>query len=298
MSEEKLVSIVLPVYNGAKHVSNSIESVLKQTYKNWELIIVNDCSTDDTLEVITKYQEKDERIRVFSNERNLKLPLTLNVGFSHARGTYLSWTSDDNMYMPEAIEKLVKELEADTSIAMVYSNYTNIDSAGEVISEGILKNAEELVAGNVCGACFLYTAEVAEKAGIYDANLFLAEDYDYWIQIWKHGEIKHIGDSLYFYRRHAGSLTETKKAFINAQTYKALEKNFLFLYTKAKGKTMQYKLFDHMLRRAGENNYDKVYKMLICVDKGYIKKQRVEHWKKSLRNSVPWKLLRNLRHRN
>lgn len=268
MSEKK-VSIVLPVYNGANHISDSIQSIINQTYQNWELIIVNDCSTDNTLQIVNEYADKDDRIKVFSNEKNLKLPKTLNAGFEKATGEYFTWTSDDNMYKPMAIKKLAMELDGDSTLSMVYSNYTNIDAEGNVIGEGMLQSAEFLVAGNVCGASFMYTAEAAKQIGMYDANLFLAEDYDYWIRMMKYGRIKHIEESLYLYRRHADSLTETKRALINMQTYKAIEKNFLFLYWKAKCQHLQYELFEHMLRRADCEHYKYVKEMLLSVDQGY-----------------------------
>lgn len=69
---DKKVSIVLPVYNGADHIADSINSIINQTYQNWELIVVNDCSTDNTLEICSELSEKDSRIRVISNEKNLK----------------------------------------------------------------------------------------------------------------------------------------------------------------------------------------------------------------------------------
>ena len=74
---EKLVSIVLPTYNGEKYLADSIESVISQTYKNWELIIINDCSTDKTLEIAQSYAAKDNRIKVYSNDENLKVPKSL-----------------------------------------------------------------------------------------------------------------------------------------------------------------------------------------------------------------------------
>ena len=85
---EKLVSIVLPTYNGEKYLADSIESVISQTYKNWELIIINDCSTDKTLEIAQSYAAKDNRIKVYSNDENLKVPKSLNRGFSLANGKY------------------------------------------------------------------------------------------------------------------------------------------------------------------------------------------------------------------
>jgi len=79
------VSIVLPVYNGAKYLRESVDSCLAQTFSNWELIIVNDCSTDESSAIAEEYAAKDERIRVIHNETNLKLPASLNAGFCQAK---------------------------------------------------------------------------------------------------------------------------------------------------------------------------------------------------------------------
>ena len=95
MTKNNKVSIILPTYNGKKYIRDSIESIINQTYTNWELIIVNDCSTDDTQKIIEEYQQKDKRIIVINNEKNLKLPASLNRGFEEASGEYYTWTSDD-----------------------------------------------------------------------------------------------------------------------------------------------------------------------------------------------------------
>ena len=91
-----LVSIVLPVYNGEEYLEKSIESVLRQTYENFEFIIVNDGSTDHTKEIVDKYALIDNRIRVI-HKQNEKLPKTLSRGFSEARGEFFTWTSADNI---------------------------------------------------------------------------------------------------------------------------------------------------------------------------------------------------------
>ena len=95
MGVSNLISIVLPVYNGEQYIDKAVESIIGQTYKNWELILVNDCSTDHTLEILEEYAGKDVRIRIINNTHNLKLPASLNVGFENAKGRYLTWTSDD-----------------------------------------------------------------------------------------------------------------------------------------------------------------------------------------------------------
>lgn len=292
---DKKVSIVLPVYNGADHIADSINSIINQTYQNWELIVVNDCSTDNTLEICNELSEKDRRIRVITNEKNLKLPNTLNVGFEAATGDYYTWTSDDNMYKANAIETMVNTLNQNKEAVMVYADYTNIDADGNVLGEGKLQESQFIVTGNVCGACFLYTAEVAKKVGRYDANLFLAEDYDYWIRIYRCGRMIHITDNLYLYRRHAGSLTETKKASIQEQTYKAIEKNFLPLYADAKRNHLSYGFFDQMLSR-GQAHLEETKELLLSVDKGYRRFLGRRAFKESLikvlRNTLLYRILR------
>src|SRR3990170_3452478 len=103
------VSIVLPTYNGEKYIRQSIDSCLNQTHENIELIIVDDCSIDNTPEIIKSY--KDSRVKSLRHDQNKFLPHALNTGFSNATGEYLTWTSDDNYYAKEAIEKMVSFLK-------------------------------------------------------------------------------------------------------------------------------------------------------------------------------------------
>ena len=100
------ISIILPTYNGQLYIREAIESVIKQIFKDWELIIVDDCSSDNTLDIIKEYEKLDSRIRVIHNEVNKKLPASLNIGFSYAKGEYFTWTSDDNLYLPSALYRM------------------------------------------------------------------------------------------------------------------------------------------------------------------------------------------------
>lgn len=298
MKTSKKVSIVLPVYNGEDYVAESINSVIEQTYNNWELIIVNDCSTDNTLRICQSIAKDDPRIRIISNKENQKLPNSLNVGFREATGEYYTWTSDDNIYMPSAIASLVDVLEQNTDAIMVYSDYSIIDDEGNIQSVVNLQDPQYIVAGNVCGACFLYTAEIAKEVGEYDDTLFLAEDYDYWMRIYRHGRIVHINDNLYFYRRHSNSLTEKKKAFIQEQTYKALEKNFLPLYYEARKNGLTYRLFDNICIRA-ELHKSETKEVLFTVDKRYrlyLRKRKIKGYIKELiKSTVLYKCVRRMK---
>ena len=292
--EKKKISIVLPVYNGAGYLAESIESVLNQTYANWELIIVNDCSTDNSLSIALDYAAKDARIKVFSNIENLKLPNTLNVGFEHASGEYYTWTSDDNKYKPDALHVMAECLEKNPSAVMVYANYTTIDSNGNLIESVKKPEPKYMFAGNVVGACFLYTAEAAKKVGQYDAGVFLAEDYDFWIRLYKVGKVLHIRDDLYYYRIHEKSLTETRKKFVDEQTYKVLEKNFSFAYMKSVDENLCNEFFDHVLSRASAH-YDETLKMLVSKNKKYLIHLYWVKIKMFIWNSRLWQMLRRIR---
>lgn len=243
---QALVSIVLPVYNGEKYLALAIESILAQTYSNFELILVNDCSTDSTEEIIKEYASKDERIVYLKNERNLKLPASLNRGFSVAKGQYLTWTSDDNLYMPTAIERMAQFLDQHPDIALVYCDLNYIDEAGNITGLKTLGEPERLLRGNAVGACFLYRREAAEAIGAYDTKRFLVEDYEYWLRMYLSFRLAHLQECLYQYRFHGDSLTTTRQPEIQAAV-KKMHLDYLPLLEKAHiPNKLLFPFFDHL----------------------------------------------------
>lgn len=282
MPEKPLVSIVLPVYNGEKYLASAIESILAQTYKNWELILVNDCSTDRSLEIMETYAGKDARIRVVQNAENLKLPRSLNAGFSRAKGEYYTWTSDDNLLKPEMLATLVDVMEKEKSLGLVYSNYTGIDETGKETGLYEMKEPEGMFSGNPVGASFLYRSDVAEKIGEYDADLFLAEDYDYWLRIFAEAPIKKIPKDLYDYRRHGGSLTETKKASIRHQTFLAVRKNYEALLKRAGTDADRFHLMEKLLSLADEADFKELLAEYKKRDKAFIRWRNRKHFRQKL----------------
>jgi len=218
----KLVSIVLPTYNGEKFIKDSIESILSQTYTNWELIVVNDCSSDNTLKIIEEYAKKDSRINIVINSTNLKLPASLNVGFSYAKGDYYTWTSDDNMFRDDALEIMVNYLEKNKKIDLISCdiNFVAEDQSFLYVLSDIAerKNALELIKKCNVGACFMYTKEIAQKVGEYDTSMFCAEDYDFWCRLALEGNIKYVKDCPYYYRVNSQSLTATKQDIVQEKS--------------------------------------------------------------------------------
>ena len=214
--QEPVISIVLPTYNGSRYIAASIESCLSQTFAAFELIIVNDCSTDNTPEIIEAYAKKDDRIRVIHNKKNKKLPLSLNTGFENAQGKYFTWTSDDNYYAPEALQAMYNAITADQQTDLVYCDYTLINDNGEVTGEKRFNDVNKSFFNWLgCGACFLYKAEVHTTLNGYNPAAFLIEDYEFFIRAWLKFQFKYLPDTkLYYYREHAASLTNTQRTAV------------------------------------------------------------------------------------
>jgi len=203
-----LVSIVLPTYKRAQLLAQAMRSVLDQTYANLELIVVDDNSPDNTAVVVQSFN--DPRVRYVKNDPNLKLPRALNRGFAMARGEYLTWTSDDNLLEPTAIERMLGVL-AGGDCDFVYADYwlfSEQDANGRPTAPQQVRQPGELQLdkGNHIGACFMYTRKLYEAVGDYDPELFLAEDYDYFLRAATKFRFCHIAEPMYYFRRDDATL--------------------------------------------------------------------------------------------
>ena len=110
-----LISLVLPVYNGARYLPLALDSIFAQSFTDFELIAVDDCSTDATPAILADYAARHPNMRVLTNQANSKLPASLNNGFRAARGRWFSWTSDDNLLHPDTLEQLASEAAGDSA---------------------------------------------------------------------------------------------------------------------------------------------------------------------------------------
>jgi glycosyltransferase involved in cell wall biosynthesis len=222
-----LVSIVLPTFNGERYLRESIESCLAQAYEPIELILVDDCSTDRTPEIIGAVCAAHPNVRAIRHETNRRLPSALNTGFRAAQGDYLTWTSDDNRYEPDAIERMVDLLESRPDVGMVCCDMVMMGPDGA--ARGLLAARPDLLLReNRVGACFLYRREVAASVGEYRAEFALVEDYDYWLRVAKRFAIVRLPLPLYRYRLHPGSLSARRTTRVREQAAR-------LLYTHARG---------------------------------------------------------------
>lgn len=226
VSSEPKISILLPVYNHAEFIRSAIEGVQKQTYKNWELIIINDGSTDNLLEILKDYTG-DCRIRMYTQD-NQRLPNTLTNLHNLATGQFVTWTSADNIMEPQMLEQLSKNLIAKPNAVMVFADVAIIDDKGEYLGYGYREmnrdeknlsiirlphdtEALDVECDNYVNACFMYRMDAVKALkGQYSADLEGLEDYEFWLRLRTFGEIVHIKNKepLYRYRVHANTMSE------------------------------------------------------------------------------------------
>lgn len=228
--EPGLVTVVLPAYNGEDMIGEAVETLLAQTYTNWELIIINDGSKDRTGEIADDYARRDPRIRVVHQE-NRKIPRTLSRAFRMARGEFLTWTSCDNRMKPDFLQKMTASLRRNPCWDMIYANIDIIGDDGAYLrnsgwyagyqqppgSEHVyfpeVTDELNVWANNYIGAAFMYRARTAWLIGDYSANRFTTEDYDYWMRVNALGMLRHadFSEPVYDYRFHDKSLTSKDK---------------------------------------------------------------------------------------
>lgn len=287
MSEAELISIVLPVYNGECFLREAIESILEQTHENFELIIVDDCSKDGTAKIIEHYAKMDSRIRTIKNQTNLKLPMSLNIGFSVAKGKYYTWTSDDNKYKRNALEIMYGEMEKHSEYGLIYADMEYINESGETIG-ALRSNVQDIYQYNCIGACFLYKSECKDKIGNYDADRFLVEDYDYWLRISQNYEVAHIDSVLYQYRYHEKSLTMRRMMEVGEQLLRLKKDYFLYLIDKIEGEEKKAFIFEMIIYGAGADFFEKNLVSEFCEDWFFRKRKFVDKRKIILFGAGAW----------
>ena len=218
-----LISVVLPVCNGARYIGEAIDSVLAQTWQDWELIVVDDGSADGSGAIAAQYAAGDSRIRVITQE-NQKLPRALNRGFREAFGEFFTWISADNRMLPACLAAMAEALRHSPDTDMVTGNMFLIGPTGKRLtghgwfelppgSGNVILPAStamlNLVANNTIGAAFLYRGSVDAVLSGYSPRQFMLEDYDYFMRLNSLFHIRHLPqkEPIYAYRMHPDSLT-------------------------------------------------------------------------------------------
>ena len=206
------ISVIVTTYNRAHMVGETVDSILNQTFKDFELIIVDNDSTDNTEEVIKSY--KDERIKYFKNQNNGIIAINRNYGIAKACGEYIAFCDDDDLWYPEKLEKQILELEKDSQIGLVCNNEIGFDDRGdhgEMIKTRLRDRDfpfESLIwANRISSSTVLVRKAVLDDVGVMDESpeIMTAEDYELWLRIAKNYRVKYIDLPLGKYRTHPGA---------------------------------------------------------------------------------------------
>lgn len=205
----------MSVYNGERYLKEAMDSVLRQTFKDFEFIIINDGSTDNSKEIIESY--KDERI-ILINQKNMGLVKSLNTGILHANGKYIARQDADDVSVPDRFQKQIKFLEKRIDIVLVGSSMMVMDEASRIIHTHhvLLNNAELkqelLVRSPFAHGSVMFAREEAIAAGLYNEEGWPAEDYDLWVRLAVYGKYANINEPLYVYRENSAGISSQNQS--------------------------------------------------------------------------------------
>jgi glycosyltransferase involved in cell wall biosynthesis len=212
---EPLVSVIIPTYNRADYLKLVLKSVLEQTYKNIEVIVADDGSTDNTAEVVADFN--DPRIKYFY-QRNTGLPAaTRNLGLREVSGEYIAFLDSDDLWLPKKLEIQVEYLRNHPEYYLVYSNAWIIDETGA--RKGLIANLELFKEGEIFNNLVKYNfipqltvlmkRKVFEEIGFFneDPALRAVEDYEYWLRVALRHKIGFVKEPLAMYRAHSGGMS-------------------------------------------------------------------------------------------
>ena len=218
---EELVSIIMPTYNCEKFIKETITAVLNQTYTHWELIIVDDCSTDNTAEIIKEYASRDKRIRYFKNKNNCGAAISRNNAIEQATGKFLAFLDSDDLWREDKLRKQIEFMQQN-NYSFTCTSYDKIDensiSLNRVINADKKSNYHRLLKKNPGNSTVVYDVSILGKHFI--PNIKKRNDYVMWLQIIKKAKyIYGLQEVLGRHRVYNGSLSSNKKSLIKYHWY-------------------------------------------------------------------------------
>jgi glycosyltransferase involved in cell wall biosynthesis len=230
-TNKPLITVYITNFNYADYIENAINSVLHQSFKDFELIVIDDGSTDKSLEILETYKRNKNISLVY--QKNKGLNKTNNVALRLGRGKYIMRLDADDYLVPDALEKMVGKMEANPEFALVFPDYYLIDEKNNVIGQVKRHNfttGVTLFDLPAHGACTLIRRDVLLEIGGYDETFRCQDGYDLWLNIIVKFQVSNVNEPLFYYRQHAKSLTKNEenilrtRAKIKAKHYSRLNK--------------------------------------------------------------------------
>lgn len=221
MSQNKsgLFSVLVANYNNGRYISKCIESILRQSYQNFEIIFVDDASTDDSLEIIQKYVSLDNRIKVYNNDKNYGAGYTKKRCIDLASGFVCGFVDPDDAIAENALEIMLNKHLDNTEYSLIYSTHYVCDESLKILYKckwDLKENNTIPLYKNVTATHFAtFKLDFYHKSKGCNPNYKRAVDIDLYLQLWTVGKLLHIDIPLYYYRKHSGSIS------LNTNAYKA-----------------------------------------------------------------------------
>lgn len=249
----KMVSIITPVFNSEKYITETIESVLNQTYKNFELILIDNQSQDNSVEIISKFQEKDSRIKLIKLDKNYGPAKARNSGIESANGDYISFLDSDDVLYKNYLKKQIKFME-EKKAAIVYSSFKR-KSEDMKQDLGDFKVKYEVTYNNLLRknylSCLSTMIDISKIGKFYFKEGVNSEDHLYWLELLKENNLKAIGNTevlaIYRIRKNLLSRNKFKAAQWKWEIYRRhlklglIKSSFLFIMYAVNGVISNYK---------------------------------------------------------
>ena len=215
MSKDKLVSIIIPVYNAASYLEETINSIQEQTYSNWEAIFIDDCSSDNSYNLIKKYQKEDKRIKLIKNKTNSGAAVSRNNGINHAEGDYLCFLDADDKWHPEKLEKQInfmQELNCEFSFTGYQFANEKCNPNGKIVSVPDKINYQQALKNTtIWTSTVMFDMNKLSKEDIHMPNIKRGQDTATWWKVLKKIQYAYgLNEVLSYYRRTNDSLSANK----------------------------------------------------------------------------------------
>ncbi len=230
--ETYLVSVIMPAFNAEKYIAESIESVRNQSYQRWELLIINDCSTDSTGDVVKSYAQKDQRIQYCCLDKNSGAAVARKRGIEKAKGRFIAFLDSDDVWLPEKLAKQIKCM-LDNSFSFTCTQYGKIDEKGNIldvlIDDSQIRTYKDLLKRCPGNSTVIYDASKLGK--IYPADIKKRNDYVLWLDvIKKSGNLYCYPELLAYHRLTPNSISSKKLQLIKYHWYIYREKEHLNVF--------------------------------------------------------------------
>ena len=213
--KEDLVSIIVPVYNCEKFINDTIKTVQNQTYKNWELLFVNDCSPDKSKEIIEKYAREETKIKLINLKENSGAAIARNTGIKNAKGKYIAFLDADDMWNKQKLEEQIKFMK-DNNYDFTFTNYEFTDENGNKTGKIVnvpktMKYKQALKNTTIFTSTVIFNVESLGKDLIEMPNIRKGQDSATWWKVLKTGITAYgLNENLSFYRRSSDTLSSNK----------------------------------------------------------------------------------------